>query len=365
MEAATYWWPAFRLLAVLKVVLAFASWLTLLVLIPLVPRLLETRSAEEFAHLVSKHEEAEQALRERQAIYKSLIESLPLNIFRKDRSGRFVDANQRFCDTLGKPLAEILGKTDFDFFPEHQCEKYRRDDTRVKDTGESLEDVEAYFKPDTGEKLYVQVLKAPVRDARGEIVGVQGMFWDVTERMRADEAARLSDARFRKLLQSNLIGVLVANLDGSVIDANDALLNMVGYTRADLEQGIFRWDSITPPAHRASDERAIALLKTTGSCPPWEKEYIHKDGHHVPILLGVTMLEGSQTECICFVLDITERKQAERELQEAMEAADAANQAKSQFLANMSHEVRTPKNAIIGMTELVLSTPLAPKQSEY
>src|SRR4029450_10090216 len=108
----------------------------------------------------------------------------------------------------------------------------------VMEAGEALEDIEAYIKP-TGEKLHVQVLKAPVRDAKGQIVGVQGMFWDVTERMRADEAARLSDARFRKLLQSNLIGVLVANLDGSVLDANNALLDIVGYTREELDKGFF------------------------------------------------------------------------------------------------------------------------------
>ena len=364
LDACGEWGPAIHLGAALKVVVAFISWIWVIVLIPLLPQLFEARSAEEFTTLLSKHEEAEQALKETEAVYKSLIESLPLNVFRKDAQGRFVDANQRFCDTLGKPLGAIVGKTDSDFFPPEQVNKYRRDDSHVMEKGEALELIESYFKP-SGEKLYVQVLKAPVRDARGKIVGVQGMFWDVSERIRADEAARLSDARFRKLVQSNLIGVLVARLDGSVVDANDALLHRLGYSRDDLVAGRFRWDEITPPEHAENDRRAVEQLKATGICAPWEKEYLHKDGTRVPILLGVTMLEGSATECICFIVDITKQKQTEQELKTAKEAADAANLAKSQFLANMSHEVRTPMNAIIGITELVLHTPLAPKQSEY
>src|SRR4029453_13105126 len=199
----------------------------IVVLIPLVPRLLESRSSEEFSQQLTRRRQAEQALLEKEAVYKSLVEGLPLNVFRKDVDGRFVDANQLFCETLGQPLDKILGKTDNDFFPAAQCQKYRRDDLRVMQMGETLEDIESYFKP-TGEKLHVQVLKAPVRDARGKIVGVQGMFWDVTERIRADEAARLSDARFRKLVQSSLIGVMVARLDGSIIEANDELLRMLG-----------------------------------------------------------------------------------------------------------------------------------------
>ena len=130
--------------------------------------------------------------------------------FARTWQGRFVDGNQRFCDTLGKPLARDRRQDATPIsFPREQCQKYRRDDMHVMETGEALEDIEAYIKP-TGEKLHVQVLKAPVRDAEGQIVGVQGMFWDVTERIRADEAARKSDARFRKLVQSSLIGVIVA-----------------------------------------------------------------------------------------------------------------------------------------------------------
>lgn len=365
LDAFSFWWPAYRLTVVVKILMAFFSWGTVIALYPLLPHWLAHKSDEEFQAQVAANQQTKNALLEQTAVHKSLLESLPLHIIRKDVRGCFVDANQLFCDTLGKPLHEIIGKTDFDFYPAEQASKYRRDDEQVLSTEKTLEAVEDYVHSEDGHRSYMQVFKAPVRDANGKVIGVQCMFWDVTARMEAENAVRQSDARFRRLVNSPLFGVLEANLDGRILGANDALLEMIGYSRAELESGQLRWDAITPADHRASDERAIAQLRETGTCLPFEKEYLHKAGHRIPILVGVTMLEGSATECICFVVDITQQKQTEHELMVARDAADSANLAKSQFLANMSHEVRTPMNAVIGMTELVLNSPLTPKQSEY
>jgi sigma-B regulation protein RsbU (phosphoserine phosphatase) len=114
------------------------------------------------------------------------VENLPQNIFRKDLHERFTFANQRFCDTLGKPLEEILGKTDFDFFPPELAAKYQQDDRRILETGKLFETVEEH-QPPGGDKIYVNVVKTPIFDADGRIIGLQGIFWDITEKKRAEE----------------------------------------------------------------------------------------------------------------------------------------------------------------------------------
>jgi sigma-B regulation protein RsbU (phosphoserine phosphatase) len=156
---------------------------------------------------ITQRQEAEEKLRNSERLYYSLVETLPQNIFRKDLQERFTFANQHFCKTLGRTLDEILGKTDFDFFSPELAEKYQRDDRRVIQTGQTYSTVEEN-QPPGGQKMYVQVVKTPLYGADGQPIGLQGIFWDITQQRLADEKIR----RVNSLLAQNRKELRAKNL---------------------------------------------------------------------------------------------------------------------------------------------------------
>ncbi len=126
-----------------------------------------------------------------------------------------------------------------------------------------------------------------------------------------------SEARFRRLAESNVIGIIVAEITGAIIEANDAFLEMVGYTREDMLAGRMQWHEMTPPEYIEESEAAIAKLRTTGVHTPFEKEYIRKDGSRVPVLIGSALLENNQQQVISFVLNLSDRQQVENAWRES------------------------------------------------
>ncbi|MDI1442592.1 AAA family ATPase [Polyangium sp. 6x1] len=132
-----------------------------------------------------------------------------------------------------------------------------------------------------------------------------------SERKRAEQALREREARIRRLVDSNIVGISFWDLDGRITDANDEFLRFVGYTREDLASGALRWTAMTPPEYHALDERAREEVRLTGQFGLFEKEFFRKDGSRVPVLLGGARFEGSKSEGVSFLLDLTERKQAE------------------------------------------------------
>jgi phosphoserine phosphatase RsbU/P len=138
---------------------------------------------------ITQRRQAQENLRTSEALYHSLVETLPQNVFRKDLQERFTFGNQQFCKILGRPLEQIVGKTDFDFFPQELAEKYQRDDRRVLETGKPYQTVEEHQSPGH-DKMYVQVVKTPLYGADGTVIGLQGIFWDITQQRMAEERIR-------------------------------------------------------------------------------------------------------------------------------------------------------------------------------
>ncbi len=133
---------------------------------------------------------------------------------------------------------------------------------------------------------------------------------ELEERQRIEEALRASEAKFRRVAESNMIGIMFWDLNGTVTDANDAFLEMIGYTREDLEAGSIKWDEITMPELAHFDTLAIKEMKETGASVPFEKQFIRKDGTRIPLLFGAALLEGSGHQTVCFALDLSRYKQS-------------------------------------------------------
>ena len=125
------------------------------------------------------------------------------------------------------------------------------------------------------------------------------------------------EAKIRRLVDANIIGIFIWEMDGRVIEANDAFLRMIGYDRADLASGLVDRRNLTPLEWSNRDERTIMELKTLGTVPPFEKEYYRKDGSRVPVLVGLARFEEGGNEGVAFVVDLTERKRAEEALRES------------------------------------------------
>ena len=146
---------------------------------------------------ITHRRQVEEALRSSESLYHSLVETMPQNVFRKDLQGRFTFANQQYCRHYNCTLEEILGKTDFDFFPKELAEKYQKDDQTVMETGQTREITEPHH-PFGQEITTVQVVKTPLRDHSGKIIGLQGIFWDITEKKRAEEQIRRTTAELAR-----------------------------------------------------------------------------------------------------------------------------------------------------------------------
>jgi len=248
---------------------------------------------------ITERKKAEESL----ALFRSLVDRSPDGIEVIDpETRRFLDMNETGWRRLGYSREEILALTvsDIDDSGDHQAtwapflKELRKAGSATLLGGHRRKD---------GSIFPVEINARYIDLNQGYVVAIVR---DITERKRIEE-------RLRLLIDSNVQGVIFWSRSGEIMGANNAFLELTGYTREDLEKGLINWIDLTPPEYAHLDRRCLEQIDATGIGAPYEKEYIRKDGSRVPVFLGAASYQDNPNEGVCFVVDISERKKLENQ----------------------------------------------------
>jgi PAS domain S-box-containing protein len=280
---------------------------------------------------VTAHVQARRALEETAARLTATEERLR-GVFETMPQGVIHYAADRTVLGANPAAREILGLTESEItsWPMDTLQRAVHEDgssvpteelpvSRALRTGEMVSDVMLGVPHgQTGEIRWLRVTAVPeAGDEDGRPQRAYAMFTDLTEQRRVEAALRKSTALLGRLREANALGVIVSS-EQRIHDANDAFLDLIGYSRDDLEAGRLSYQSITPPEYASGDAAAVAQLRRDGVVPSLEKEYLHRDGHRVPVLIGGAVIDPDPLRWVTFIVDLTARQRAERERAELL-----------------------------------------------
>ncbi len=290
-------------------------------------------------------------------------------------------ANPALEKITGYTAEEIIGRNPRFVLREDTAQTDLRNLQDAMAAGEECQVVLRSYRKD-GSLFWNELSVSPVRDEHGIVNHFVGITEDITERKRAEETLRATSALQRAILDSAGYAVISTSAEGVIRIFNAAAERMTGYKSGEVIGRptsilIHDWTEVERRAAELSAElgrpvppgfEVFVAKARLGQADEHEWTYLRKDGSRLPVLLSVTPVRDERGVILGFMgiaSDITERKRAQVQLQQATQAAESASRAKGEFLANMSHEIRTPMNAVMGMTELALGTDLTREQRGY
>ncbi len=310
---------------------------------------------------------------EQGAFLRNVLSNVPYYVFWKDKEFIYRGCNDNFARVAGVGSPEnIIGKTDYELpWKKEEADGYRKCDIEVITTGRPLQNIEESQLLADGRQVAVLTSKVPLRDAKGEIVGVLGVYADITTLKETERRLRESEEQFRSMVSNILGAVYRCRYDEywTMEFLSDAIKDITGYPASDfIRNNVRSYASIIHPDDQAIVSRTTAeavekhepyLIEYRVLCKDGGIRWVCEKGQGVFDSVGnLLWLDGA-------IFDVTADRQAKEELKQAKESAEEASRIKSEFLANVSHEIRTPMNGILGMTDLLLDTSVSDQQREY
>ncbi len=311
---------------------------------------------------ITARQAGERVLVEMDARYRGLLEAAPDAMVVVNHAGEIVLLNVQAERQFGYGRDELVGKAVSKLIPIGYAERLVADALRSSQAALAQQigsGMELIARRKDGTEFPIELMLSPLGSAEGILV--TAAIRDISDRKaaalvlaamesryEAERALRRSEERFRRLFDSNIIGITIADLAGRTLEANDAYLNLLGYTRDELLALACDWNDLTPPELQEDNKRAVDGLLEIGVSAPRESEYLRKDGTRVPVLVGVALLEASEGTCLTYIVDLSNRRRLEEQLRRAQRL-----EAVGQLAGGIAHDFNNLLTVILGHANLM------------